>query len=162
VIVVSDTSPITNLATIGRLHLLRDLFKSLTIAQGVWEELHAGGASWPGARETDAAPWIDRRAPTNAALVSTLRTSLDRGESETIALAVEIGAGLVLMDERDGRHAAQALGLRIMGAVGVLIHAKRRGMIEALRPELDALRERAGFYLGAGVYARALETAGEE
>lgn len=161
-IVVCDTSPITNLAAIGRLPLLRDLFQSLTIAPGVWSELHASGTAWPGSREVDAAPWITRRAPSNTALVATLHTSLDLGESETIALAVEIGAGLVLMDERDGRHAAQALGLRIMGAVGALIHAKRHGMIEALRPELDALRDRAGFYLGTAVYAKALEAAGED
>lgn len=123
--------------------------------------LSAKGAAWPGSHEVDAAPWISCCAPNNAALVETLRTSLDLGESETIALAVEIGAGLVLMDERDGRHAAQALGLRVMGAVGVLIHAKRRGMIETIRPELDALRDRAGFYLGAAVYATALDAAGE-
>lgn len=160
-IVVCDTSPITNLAAIGRLPLLRDLFQSLTIAPGVGAELHAKGATWPGSHEVDAAPWIVRRAPNNAALVATLRTSLDLGESETIALAVEIGAGLVLMDERDGRHAAQALGLRVMGAVGALIHAKRRGMIGAIRPELNALRDRAGFYLGEAVYAKALNAAGE-
>jgi len=66
------------------------------------------------------------------------------------------------MDERDGRHAAQALGLRAMGAVGVLIHAKRRGMIATIRPELDALRDRAGFYLREAVYAKALDAAGED
>lgn len=160
-IVACDTSPITNLAAIGRLPLLRDLFQSLTIAPGVWAELHAKGAAWPGSRQVEVASWIACRAPSNAALVATLRTSLDLGESETIALAVEIGAGLVLMDERDGRHAARALGLRVMGAVGVLLDAKRRGMIATIRPELDALRDRAGFYLGAAVYAKALDAAGE-
>jgi uncharacterized protein len=135
VIVVCDTSPITNLAAIGRLFLLRDLFQSVLIPPGVWKELQANGPAWPGASEIGTAAWITSRAPSNAPLVSTLRTSLDLGESETIALAVEIGADLVLMDERDGRHAAQALGLRVMGAVGVLLHAKRRGLIDALRPE---------------------------
>jgi len=159
--VVSNTSPITNLAAIGRLYLLGDLFKSITIAQGVWDELNANGNPWPGSREVSAAPWIVQRTPTNAPLVAALRGYLDRGEAETIALAVELKAELVILDERDGRHAAQAHGLRIMGAVGVLIQAKRRGLIPALRPELDALRNRAGFYLGQGVYFKALETAGE-
>lgn len=87
--------------------------------------------------------------------------SLDLGESETIALAAGLGADLVLLDERDGRHVAQTLGLRVMGAVGALIHARRRAMIAALRPELDALRNRAGFYLGTGVYGKALDAVGE-
>lgn len=66
----------------------------------------------------DAALWMVCRAPRNAAVVTTLRAGPGLGESETIALAVEIGADLVLMDERDGHHAAQTLGLRVMGAVG--------------------------------------------
>jgi uncharacterized protein len=107
----------------------------------------------------DAAPWITQATPTNRPLVAVLRRDLDRGEAETIALAVETAAGLVLLDERDGRHAAQQLGLRVVGAVGVLIQAKRAGHLPAIRPELDALRGRAGFYLGEGVYRQALKIA---
>jgi hypothetical protein len=161
VIVVSNTSPITNLAAIGRLYLLQDLFVSVAIAQGVWEELNANGKAWPGSREVQAADWIKRHTPGNTSLIAALRVNLDRGEAETIALAIEQNADLVILDERDGRHAAQAHGLRIMGAVGVLIHAKRRDLIPALRPELDALRDRAGFYLGERVYSKALEAAEE-
>jgi hypothetical protein len=159
--VVSNTSPITNLAAIGRFHLLQDLFATLTIAQGVWDELNANGHRWPGSREVSAAPWIIKRTPSNTPLVSALRGYLDRGEAETIALAVELKAGLVILDERDGRHAAQTHGLRLMGAVGVLIQAKHHGLIPVLRPELDALRNRAGFYLSDGVYKMALEAIGE-
>jgi len=61
------------------------------------------------------------------------------------------------MDEKEGRHAAQRLGLKVMGVVGILILAKERGEIEAITPHLDALRQIAGFYLGEAVYKAALE-----
>ncbi|MEO5344325.1 MAG: DUF3368 domain-containing protein [Gammaproteobacteria bacterium SHHR-1] len=161
-IVVSNTSPLTNLACIGRFDLLRDLFGCILIAPGVKDELTAQGRAWPGAAETQAADWITQQTPSNAPLIASLRTQLDKGEAETIALAVEVQAGLCLLDERDGRHIAQAQGLRIMGVVGVLIAAKHSGLIPALRPELDHLRNRAGFYLGNEVYTQALASVQED
>lgn len=86
---------------------------------------------------------------------------LDRGEAETLALAVELGAGLVLMDERDGRRFAQRLGLRPIGIVGILLDAKKSGLLDHIRPCLDALRHDAGFYVSDGLYASAVELAGE-
>jgi hypothetical protein len=61
-IVVCNTSPITNLAAIGQLDLLQRLYGRIHIAQGVWEELNAGGGRWPGRDEVEHAPWITRRA----------------------------------------------------------------------------------------------------
>ena len=60
IVVVSDTSPLTNLAAIGHFHLLRALFGEIHISQGVWEELNAGGRRHPGSREVESAPWIHR------------------------------------------------------------------------------------------------------
>jgi len=161
VIVVSNTSPITNLAAIGRLDLLRSEFSQIQIADAVWDELNAENTQWPGAREVSDAPWITRRASGNHALVNALRRHLDRGEAETIALALDRSADLVLLDEKDGRHSAQQLGLRVMGTVGVLIRARQLGLIASLRPELDALRQRAGFYLADELYREVLELSGE-
>jgi len=62
VIVVSNTSPITNLAAIGRLDLLRSEFSQVQIADAVWEELNAKNTQWPGSREVSDAPWIVRSA----------------------------------------------------------------------------------------------------
>lgn len=69
---------------------------------------------------------------------------MDYGEAEGIALALELKADLVLMDERLGRRAAQARGLKVIGVIGVLIAAKYAGAIELLRPQLDVLRNEAG------------------
>jgi len=60
-IVVSDTSPLTNLAAIGQFGLLRRLYGELYIADGVWDELNAGGGRWPGRDQVAAADWVERR-----------------------------------------------------------------------------------------------------
>jgi predicted nucleic acid-binding protein len=125
-IVVSNTSPLTNLAAIGQFGLFHQLYGRLHIAEGVWEELNARGQHWPGRDEVAAADWIERHTAKNQALVTALRRDLDRGEAETIALALELGADLVLLDEREGRHAAQRLELRVAGVVGILLEAKSR------------------------------------
>jgi len=161
VIVVSNTSPLTNLAAIGQFDLLGELYSEIHIAQGVWEELNAQGVRWPGSELVVAASWVELHTVENEALVRALRRDLDRGEAESIALAVELEADLVLMDEREGRHAAQRMGLHVVGVVGVLLEAKTKGAVDSVRPHLDGLRQKAGFYLGESVYQRALVLAGE-
>jgi predicted nucleic acid-binding protein len=160
-IIVSNTSPLTNLAAIGQFDLLRRLYASLHIPQGVWGELNASNQRWPGRDEVATANWIERHTVQNQALVLALRRDLDRGEAESIALALELGADLVLMDEREGRRAAQQMGLDVIGVVGILLEAKARQAIDDLRPYLDALRQTAGFYLSESLYQHALALASE-
>lgn len=160
-IIVSNTSPLTNLAAIGQFSLLGSLYPCLLIAEGVWDELNASGRYWPGRNEVAASDWIERRQVRNQPLVRALRRDLDRGESETIALAVELGSDLVLLDEKEGRNAAVHFGLRPVGIVGVLLEAKKKELTTELRPHLDALRNEAGFYLSERLYHHALALAGE-
>ena len=160
-IVVSNTSPLTNLAAIGQFALFHQLYGRLHIAEAVWEELNARGQHWPGRDEVDAADWIQRHTVQNQALVTALRRDLDRGEAETIPLALELGADLVLLDEQEGRHAAQRLELRVAGVVGILLEAKSQSAVDAIRPHLDALRHKAGFHLTDQVYHSVLTLAGE-
>ena len=109
--VVSNTSPITNLAIIGQLDLLALMYGSVTIPQAVWHELVIKGAHLPSAQRVAHASWLHVRAVKNQALVQSLRQDLDPGEAEAIALALEMGADLLLIDERIGRESAQHLGL---------------------------------------------------
>ena len=160
-LVVSDTSPLTNLSAIGRFDLLRGLFGEIRIAEGVWQELNAGGRRHPGSREVEAASWIRRCAVQNEAMVAALRLDLDLGESETLVLALELGADLVLVDEKEGRHRASRLGLRPMGTLGVLLRAKQKGQVKEIRSLLQALREQAGFYLHDDLFREVLAMAGE-
>jgi predicted nucleic acid-binding protein len=160
-IVVSNTSPITNLAAIGQFDLLRELYGSLVIAQSVWQELNAKGEVWPGRDEVARASWVEHRKAEHPALILALRRDLNEGEAETLALAVELGADLVLLDEKEGRHAAQRLGLQVIGVIGILLEAKSQGLIATIRPHLDALRHAAGFFVSDTLYDYALELAQE-
>lgn len=160
-IVVSNTSPLTNLAAIGQFALLRDVFAQISIPVGVWNELNAKGQKWPGQDDVASADWVQRIEVTDQALVLGLRRDLDRGEAESIALALQLRADLIILDEADGRHAAQRFGLHITGTIGVLLAAKSAGAINAVRPHLDALREQAGFYISGKVYQASLHLAGE-
>lgn len=160
-IVVADTSPLTNLAAIGELRLLPALFGRIETPSGVTGELGAGGVVWPGRAEVESAPWMERHEVRNRHLVLALRRDLGVGEAEAIALALELGAKLVLMDEREGRRAAQRFGLRVMGVVGVLLQAKSAGLLTAVEPALRSLRAEAGFYLSDAVFRQALDLAGE-
>ena len=160
-IVVSNTSPITNLAAIGQFDLLQKLYNTIYIAEGVWVELNAKEQTWPGSDEVKKSSWIKRKNVKNQTAVTTLREDLDCGESETIVLAVEQKADLVLMDETEGRHKAKRLGLNVTGVIGIFLEAKSKGHISQIKPLLDRLRQEAGFYLSDNVYLEVLKFANE-
>lgn len=160
-IVVSNTSPVTNLAAIGQLALLQALYGAVEIAVGVWTELNAQGQAWPGRHEIATANWITIEPVQNQTLVTALLHDLDRGEAETIALAIELSADLVLLDEREGRRLARRLGLNVVGVLGILLEAKAHGLLPAVQPAIDALRRQAGFYISDAVAAHVLVLAGE-
>lgn len=155
-IVVSNTSPITNLAAVGQLDLLRKIFGCVIVPDAVVQELTAGGVAWPGAVELAQADWIRVEDVREQYLVDALRLELDYGEAATIVLALQTDAELILLDEQAGRTAACYLGLEVMGVVGILLRAKQHGYIPQVRPLLDALRHQAGFFLSAQVYEHAL------
>jgi predicted nucleic acid-binding protein len=154
--IVSNTSPIINLAWINKLDLLHKLFGEIVIPEAVWREVVVDGAGQPGADEVKTATWIKTQDVTNKALVQALRQELDAGEAEAIALALEIKAELLLMDERLGRETAHYLGLHYTGLIGVLIEAKRERIIDTIKPYLNMLRDIAGFRISNALYMRVL------
>src|SRR6266536_3132436 len=122
-LVASNTSPISNLAIIGRLNLLRNQFLEIWIPGAVRSELDQ--LSQPAAlKEIEQAlqdGWIKPQALREDKIARLLAATLDPGEAEAIALALELSADLILLDERDGRRAAERAGLRVTGVVGVLL-----------------------------------------
>jgi len=161
VIIVSNTTPLIGLASIQRFDLLRDLFGELNIAQAVYDEAVVAGRELGGAkREVATASWIKTVGVEDRLAVDVLLDEMDLGEAETIVLASEMGADWVLMDEKKGRRKLQQLGLRKIGTVGILLKAKRVGLIPAMRPELQQLRER-GFGLSQAVFDAVLHEAEE-
>ncbi len=163
-VVVSNTSPITNLAAVGHLYLLQALYGQIMIPDEVRDELVLGGAgNNPGAREVLTANWFVV-VPVNAQQRDHLaRTyhALDRGEAAALALAVAQVADLVLIDNKAAREAARALHLAHIGIAGVLLAAKARGLVALVKPILDDLRAIAGFRLADAVYQGVLHAAGE-
>lgn len=160
-IVVSNTSPITNLAAVGQFELLHSLFGDVFVSPATLAELEFGGQDWPGAAEVRTSPWVIQQAVDDQTLVDALRLDLDRGEAEAIALALQLRADLVLLDERPARLAAQYLGLNVMGVVGMLVQARHVRLIRELRPLLDSLRNEAGFYIDQPLYQHALTLVNE-
>jgi uncharacterized protein len=140
---------------------LAQLYGTVIIPEAVWHEVVVEGADQPGAEAVSASSWIVRRTVTNRPLVHALRQELDAGEAEAIALAVEIDDALLLMDERLGRDTVRHFGIRYTGVVGVLIEAKHKGLVQALQPLLDALRNLVGFRVSEALYRRVLQDEGE-
>jgi hypothetical protein len=161
VIVISNTSPITNLAAVGQLAILQQLYETVLIPDAVYAELTTGDSAQPGGTEVQTLPWIETKTVTNQTLVTALQMELDPGEAAAIALAVELKADVLLLDERRGRAVAARFGLRFVGLLGVLIEAKQKGCLAAVKPLLEALVTKAGFWVSQQLYARVLEAAGE-
>ncbi|MGB3291580.1 MAG: DUF3368 domain-containing protein [Phormidesmis sp.] len=160
-IVISDTSPVNNLAAIGQLSLLQQLYETLIIPEAVYEEL-IGPPPEAGAEEARNSNWIQVQSATDRAIVKALMSKrLHIGESEAIALALEIGADQVLVDDKSARNAAEDAGLRVTGIVGILIEAKSQGLISEIRPLLDLLRSPVNFWISESLYRLALRTAKE-
>jgi len=160
---VSNTSPISNLAAIGRLDLLKLQFSEIWIPNAVGAELAAN--PHPEARAAiDAAiheGWIRTEVPKSLVLLNVLLQSLHRGEAEAIALAVDLKADTVIIDEQEGRLLATQAGLSVTGVLGILLRAKLAGTIPAVRPEIHSLRAKARFFIAPALEVRVLSLAGE-
>lgn len=127
---VSNSSPLIALEQIGQLQLLQQLFGTITVPPAVTREV----------APTMALPtWVNERQLMQAIGPKILAASLGPGESEALSLALEVKAHRVILDERPARRLAQALHLPVIGTLGVLLSAKKRGLVALLKPHLDAL-----------------------
>ncbi len=162
-VAVSDTSPISNLSITGRLDLLRSQFSQVLIPEAVRTELERMPDPEAKASIENAFrdAWLLCRAVGNWQVAAALGNVLDKGEAEAIALATEIQAGVLLIDEKEGRSFARQAGLLVRGVLGVLIRAKTMGEIVSVRAEIDALRNRAGFFVASSLEACILRSVGE-
>lgn len=160
-IVVSDSSPIIALSTIGHLDSLKALFGQIVIPTEVFREVGHAGNARPGAREI-AQSWIEVAIVREVGQVAALASRLDFGEAATVSLALELQATTVLLDEKRGRVEATRLGLKPVGVLGILQLAKTEGLVPALRPLLTDLRDHSGFRIHPDLLHRVLIEAGED
>ena len=158
-LVVVNTTPIIALALIGKLDLLAQLYSEVVMPCAVQAEVFAGGPTGVGSSELRGVTWlhaVSLQDPRRADVLS----DLDRGEAEVIALAQELGADLVVIDERMARRHARRLGLRLTGTLGVLLKARQVGLVPLVAPLVDQLC-RGGIRLSDTVVAEVLRLADE-
>jgi predicted nucleic acid-binding protein len=161
VIVVADTSVILNLALVGQDGLLATLFHDVLVPPAVQAEFARLAASEGRFAGLELPTWIQVREPAAIPAAITQHTNLHPGESEAIALALEIRADAVLIDEATGRAVAVELGLTPLGVLGILVRAKRHGQLAAVAPVRDALLIRAQFRVAPELADEVLRLAGE-
>jgi uncharacterized protein len=152
-----------NLAIIDHLFLLPQQFDQVYIPSAVLAELRVDEAL-PGSDSLQAAindGWLVTQAVQSPALVSLLRRDLHQGESEAIALAVEVTAERVLLDEREARQAARALGLSVTGVLGILLRGWQEGAVPSMRVVTQRLQQEAHFWIAPVLLAQILRECGE-
>ena len=105
--------------------------------------------------------WMEVKEVVNKHYQELLEATLDKGEASAIALAIELGDVLLVVDDLKGRKEAKRLGLSITGTLGVLFSAKQRGFIPALKPCLDKLQE-VDFRIAPQIVEELLRLSGEK
>jgi len=159
-IIVSDTSPIRALAHLDLLAVLKDLFEQVLVPPAVDSELlHPPVGLLP--VDVRTLDFVLIQAPRNLERVQKLLETLDLGESEAMALALELGALAILIDESAGRAMAKRLGLLPIGVLGTLVRAKQRGLIVTVAPHIDRLERELGFFISGSLRVEILTSAGE-
>lgn len=156
--VVTNNTPLVAFWAIQRLDILQSLFGEVLMPPAIRDEFLALQTELR-EQSLEQNPWIrvEKLArPARAKIFS----GLDTGEAETLALAEEVEARLVLVDEKKGRRYAERLGLPITGSMGLLLMAKEAGLVEQVAPLLFALEE-AGLFIGQELKEKVLTLAGE-
>ncbi len=156
---IPDSCPLICLARINQLDLLPRLFAKILVPPEVWDEVTVKGKDHLGAYEVSQVTWITIQAP-DPQLVKPLSILVDAGEAQVIALAQTTKDCTVLLDDARARKIAQRLNIKQIGTIGLLLRAKRRGLVETIRPHIDALVEN-NIYIRKELIDWVLKDAGE-
>lgn len=147
--VISDSSCFIALLNIGRVEILRAVYGHVITTPVVAQEV---GRELP--------DWVELRQATDSEAFGRFLSRVDRGEASAIALALEFNDVLVVLDDLPARNLAKQLGLSVTGTVGVIIQAKRTGILPSIKPVLDELKK-ASFRLSDDVIDAVLRSVGE-
>ena len=158
--IVCNAGPLIALSIVGQLGLLEKLYSRVLVPDAVFQEIVGAGAGRIGAAEVAAASWLEKIAAVSSP-EPLLAMELGPGEAAVIVAAHRLQSGLVLIDERRARRVAeQAYRLRVKGSAGILVSAKRAGLLAKVRPLLETIA-REGYFLSAKLIDRATQEAGE-
>lgn len=157
--IICNTSPLQYLHQLGLLHVLPALARPVTVPPAVIEELTIGRKLGLNLPDFATIEWITTRRPVSFAALP-LVSDLGPGETEVLALALETRDAIPVLDDAVARQVAETLRLPVTGTLGVLLDAKRRNLIPAVRPLLEQL-DALGFRLASHTRAAVLKLAGE-
>lgn len=156
--VIVNSTPVIGLANIGKLDILRQMYGAITIPQAVFDEIKSPSVQ----RQVNAnRDWIRVEQINDASQKQMYRAKLHAGEVEVMILAQEKKADLVILDDNAAKKTAKFLGLRVIGTLGILVLAKKRGYIKEVSPVLDALK-RDGFFVSDDLCDLVLRQADEK
>jgi len=161
-IIVADAGPLIGFARIGKLDIIRHLFNFVFIPQKVFDEITVAGEK-PGAKAVSKAVtsgWIKIVKVQNNKLTDKLSVLVDKGEAEAIQLSLERNADLLLIDDKKGRKVARKFGIKIIGTGGVLLKAKKIGLINQVSFAISDLAN-AGYRISTALCNKILELAEE-
>ena len=154
--VVCDTSPLLLLARTDRLTLLRTLYSTIVVPSAVLREIRVQGDVPAQRVHTLLEHTHCRRAEAREEVLDDVEETMGTGERAAIAVALETGADLVILDDERGRTEARRQGRSVTGTIGVLAEAKEHGLIASMRSELDRLVE-AGLWIDESLYDQVLQ-----
>lgn len=157
--VIVNSTPLIVLCGIGQLSILRELYQEIWIPDAVYREVTAK-EDLACVQIKEAGTWIHVKKIRDHAEKKMYKAKLHDGEVEVMILAQELKADLLLLDDNAAKKTARYLGLTVAGTLGVLLRAKRQGVVKEIRPLLSKMRKN-GFYVSADVESMVLEQAGE-
>ena len=160
-IIIFDSSPLINLAKISRLDLIKAIYNHIIIPEAVYDEVVINGLELARDGANKIKNLVDERVievkkVENRNLVKAFNLDLDYSESEVLALAIEIEADLVILDESEARHVANKFEISKTGFIGILIKADRLGMVESSRELLDDIIAK-GFRIDETLYKKVIK-----
>jgi predicted nucleic acid-binding protein len=157
---IVNTAPLIFLAKIGRLDLLRIGVDIVFVPPAVLSELRVIPDEAMRTVQSVLGTWLIEKACTQPGLYALTLQALDPGEAEVVALAIELGTQDIVLDDLDARRFARRSGLQPIGTMGLLLVAKKQGIISAVTPEVEAIKK-AGFHASEASVMRILAEAGE-
>ena len=158
--VIVNSTPLIVLCGIGELEILQKLYQEIFIPTAVFQEVTAIEDS--ASMQIKAAyEWIHVKSICDNREKKMYKAKLHAGEVEVMILAQEEGANLVIIDDNAAKKTAKYLGLTVTGTLGILLKAKRQGIVEKVSPLLSKMKQN-GFYIDSRIEAFVLEQAGEK
>jgi len=158
---IVNTAPLIFLSKLGRLELLRQSVETVFVPPTVLGELRSTPDSATAEVELFLGGWLVERACTQLALLEVVGRSIDPGEAEVIALALELGIDDIVLDDLDARRFARRNGLQPIETLGLLLAAKENGLIVSVGSEINRLRS-FGFRASEVLISTVLASAGEQ